>query len=338
MTEDELLAHSRALIESFLQRNTRKDEHRVRLFREISRCRLGQDASYASPEVAFKFLACDALYVHMQCSQNPSHYRRNQPWQYCGLRFFCDACARYEKKHRAEEWLRLVRWVMSASHLHPRQAVKLEWPLPDVKDARNLSRFSDYLHRVWRPALASQGIPPTQWMLTVAVNPIMGIVRGLYLGPSVAPVVGMENGEKDNAPLVRMERRNAAIAPLVPSRVSLLATTGAWKPRQVHSIELLSKNSPNFGTVLLPALLWVTESDVKPSDLEPSAAMELDCTYYRRRLYSVHGAIYGVKRISELDPEPEKDHVVEAGRFQDRCPECNARLEITCETRLPADL
>src|SRR6266849_998167 len=212
MTETERLLQTRALIKSFLQRNTRKDEHRVRLFREISRCRLGQDAPYASPKVAFKFLGCCALYVHMQCSQNPSHYQHSQPWQYCGLRFFCDACARYERKHRAEEWRKLIRWVMSASHLQPRQAVKLEWPLPDVKDTRNLSRLSDYLHRVWQPALASHGIPPTQWMLPVAVNPVMGIVRGLYLGPRVAPVVGMENGGMDNAPVVRMERRNAFVA------------------------------------------------------------------------------------------------------------------------------
>src|SRR5439155_11397912 len=169
MTEAERLDHTLALIKSFEQRNARKDQHRVRLFHEISRRHLGQDCAYASAKIAFKFLACCALYVHMQCSRDPSHYRHNQPWQYCGMRFFCDACALYDRKRKAEEWRNLVRRAMCAG-FDPHKASELEWPLPDPKDARNISRFSDYLQRTWQPWLISPGI--SQWALVTAVNPI----------------------------------------------------------------------------------------------------------------------------------------------------------------------
>lgn len=333
MTRKERLARTQEVIKSLEQRNTRKDEHRIRLYREITRRRLGEEVPYASPEIAFKFLSCGALYIRMRCSRDANHYQLVLPWQYCGLRFFCDCCAAYERKRRAQEWFRLIKWVTSASHVYPLQMVKLEWPLPDLKDVRNLSRFSDYLHRVWRPALATQGIPPTRWMLPVAVNPITGTIRGLYLGSRIAPVVRMDCGKKADAPLVRMKREIAFVAPVVPSGVLLLATSGAWRPRLVASVDLPGECNPCYWAPLLPALEWVTESCLEPSDLEPATAVEIDRIYYRRRLYSVHGALYGARGIVKLDPEPEAIRTAKAYEFHDRCPKCGGGLEMTCETR-----
>lgn len=332
MTGEERLAWTQELLHSFEQSVNREHAHRIRLFREITRRRLGQVSPYATPEVAFRFLACGSLSFRMQCAVDPSHYSRMQPWQYCGLRSFCDSCACYERRRRAKEWEKLIRWVSGAAQQYPEQAVMLQWDLPDVKDARWLSRFSDYLNRVWQRELASNGIPPTSWMLVIAVNPLMGTIRGLYLGPSVAPVIRMGDRKPANAPVVRMEGMESFDAPVVPVRISLLATSGAWTPRLVRSIDFLDQNSVSFWSPLREALRWVADSDVKPSDLEPRTAIELDRIYFRRRVYSVHGLLHGVKGIVRSDLDMKLNQTQCKG-FQYRCPACNSHLQMTCVNR-----
>jgi hypothetical protein len=330
MKKDERLAWTQELLRDFERSRNKTDAHRIRLFREIQRIQFGQTAPYLSPEIAFKFLACRSLYFRYQCSVDPSHYSGAQPWQYCGLRFFCDGCACYERRHRAGEWGELIKWVASASRQYPEQAVMLEWDLPDAEDARWLSRFSDYLNRVWQRALVRSGISPT-WMLMVAVDPVTAIVRALYLGPSAAPVIKIANRNSTNAPLIRIEERGEIVAPINPSGNVLLATSGAWKPRLVNSISFFGESDGNCAdlwSALPRALRWVTDSPWKPSNLEPSLAIALDRTYYRRRLYSVHGLLLGVKGIAKNDLDAGRRR---SNRFYNACPVCKARLQMRCE-------
>ena len=331
MTELERRQRTQALIADLRSQHLPAYDHKLQLFHELGRSHLGIPVAF-TPELAFRVLACHVLYVRFRCSRPSCDYRGQQPWQFCNMRFLCAGCAAWSRRVQGECWKNGINAVLAGGRVLS-QLLELEWDLPRPAGPRHISGFNRYLHWVVQPRLA-RTMPDAGvgWLMATAFDPVGGKIRAI-LGVT-SPKHDPYRGTASCCNAVDCFRGEPLLVAINP-KVLRQQLAVEWLPKTVRHVQ--------WGQ-LSQSIEWLAGS---LAEVAPERAIQLEWKYYKRRLYTSRGLLYGLAsrkaerqkvgdiQIGSLDSEgmlrikPPLNRPGEKGV----CPHCGARASLSYEHR-----
>jgi hypothetical protein len=309
-------------------------DRKLELFYEMSRSHLGIPVTF-TPELAFRFLACRVLYVRFRCSRPSCNYRWQQPWQFCNMRFLCDGCAAWSRWVQGECWKNGINAVLAGGRVLS-QLLELEWDLPRTTGPQHISGFSRYLSWVVQPRL-TRAMPDSGvgWLMATAFDPARGEMRAI-LGVT-SPEQEPEKGTASCCNAVDCFRGEPLVV-AVGERVVRQQLAVEWLPRTVE---------PAQPGQVGQSIEWLAGS---LAEVAPRRAIELESRFYKRRLYTSRGLLYGLAsrkarhhevadiQIGRLDSEGMPKRLPPLNRPGEKCvcPDCGWHLRSWYVPVLPA--
>jgi hypothetical protein len=278
MNDPERRRLTQALIEGLKNQNLPAYDHKLELFLQLGRSRLGIPVGF-TPELAFRFLACRVLYACIRCSSQKCTYTWVQPWQFCRMRFLCAGCAAWSHRVQADCWKSGINEVLAGGK-RLSQFLELEWDAPS--DPTHITEFNRYLHWVVQPRLV-RGLPVgVHWLMATADDPV---------GREIRAVLGITSPEHDphrgTATCFNAVDCFRGQPPLVsvhnePLKQVAVGLADRWLPRTVRRVH---------GDHVSRTLAWAAGS--LPL-IAPQRAIELEWKYRGRHLYTSRGLLYGL--------------------------------------------